>query len=147
MKKGYNATVFVIIGIMMFFSISLFFIIKNTKKDEEFSYLRYNEYNTFTNSVLNEGEMALLYLNDFAKYLNTDLEKAYALLDENYKQSKFPTYELFQSYARNLRFNVEVDSYKVEVVDNNYVFHITANPNVNLIFRTTGVMQYTVEIK
>lgn len=147
MKKGYNITIIVIICIMLIFSVTLAIVIKKNAKDDEFRVLKPNKYNSYTRATIFEKDMASLYLIDFYKYIYNDIEKAYSLLDENFRQTKFPTLNLFKEYIKNLNFTVLVQSYKVEVVDNNYVFHITANPNVNFIFRTTGVMQYTVEIK
>lgn len=147
MKKGYNITIIVIICIMLIFSITLAIVIKKNAKDDEFRVLKPNKYNSYTRATIFEKDMASIYLIDFYKYIYNDIEKAYSLLDENFRQTKFPTLNLFKEYIKNLNFTVLVQSYKVEVVDNNYVFHITANPNVNFIFRTTGVMQYTVEIK
>lgn len=147
MKKGYNITIIVIICIMLIFSVTLAIVIKKNAKDDEFRVLKPNKYNSYTRATIFEKDMASIYLIDFYKYIYNDIEKAYSLLDENFRQTKFPTLNLFKEYIKNLNFTVLVQSYKVEVVDNNYVFHITANPNVNFIFRTTGVMQYTVEIK
>ena len=149
MNKKYNVTTFVIIGVLAIFSILIIITIKGTEKyrDSEFKNLENNNYNTFTPITVNENEMPANYLYDYYKYLQSDIETAYSLLDENFKQTKFPTLDLFKEYVKNLKFNPTVDSYKVEVVNNNYVFHITAPPNVNFVFRTTGVMQYTVEIK
>lgn len=147
MKKGYNITIIVIICIMLIFSVTLAIVIKKNAKDDEFKVLKANKYNSYTRATIFEKDMASIYLIDFFKYIYNDIEKAYSLLDENFRQTKFPTLNLFKEYIKNLNFTVLVQSYKVEVVDNNYVFHIMANPNVNFIFRTTGVMQYTVEIK
>ncbi len=147
--KKYNITIFIIIGILALFSIFSVIIIKGNEKykDNEFKNLKNNGYNTFQTVNVNENEMPSIYLYDYYELFNSNIEKAYSLLDENFKQTKFPTLDLFKEYTKKLKFNPQVQSYKVEVVDNNYVFHITANPNVNFIFRTTGVMQYTVEIK
>lgn len=147
MKKGYNITIIVIICIMLIFSVTLAIVIKKNAKDDEFKVLKANKYNSYTRATIFEKDMASIYLIDFFKYIYNDIEKAYSLLDENFRQTKFPTLNLFKEYIKNLNFTVLVQSYKVEVVDNNYVFHIMTNPNVNFIFRTTGVMQYTVEIK
>ena len=89
--------------------------------------------------------MARIYLNDYVHTLFTDTEFAYNLLDEEYKNKKFGSYESFQNYVNSLPesgYNL-LKYYKKD--KKGYTIFGVYDKNDNLfIFKTKGVMQYSV---
>lgn len=147
--KGYNKTVFVILGVLLIFSISIGLTIFKSEKqeDKEFKYLDQNTYNTLVYSRITEKEIASLYLTDLNKYLLSNIEEAYSLLTEDCKNNKFNNITIFQNYIDSMNLLLKFNDYKTEVVDNNYIFTINTTSNIKITFYTTGVMEYTFSIE
>lgn len=117
------------------------------------SYLRDEEYimspktynvNEYSMVNISDEQMAGIYLLDFRYILYNDITSAYNLLDEAYRNKKFGSVENFQNYINSINFSNVVSKYYVQR-SGDYVVYGVYDTNSNLfIFKTDGVMQYTV---
>lgn len=119
----------------------------NIKKTEE--RIEKNANNQYTETTLMENDIAQKYFTDYKKKSLNDIEKAYTVLDEEYKQKRFGNFETYKKYIDKNRSEIDgiiatqylvnyYDDYKEYVCkdqyDNIYIFHVTAS------------MQYTVQL-
>lgn len=141
--------IFFIIMILLYF-LRDFIASKNIYTE---SYLRDEEYimnpktynvNEYSFVNISDEQMATIYLLDFKYIVHSDIVSAYNLLDEEYRNKKFGSLENFQNYINSIEFNNLVSKYYVQK-SGNYVVYGVYDTNSNLfIFKTDGVMQYTV---
>lgn len=69
-----------------------------TKESLERKTIEKNEYNKVINEVLSEEEIANKYFKDFLENAVYDVEYTYSMLDEEYKNKRFPTLQDFKEY-------------------------------------------------
>lgn len=147
MKNKINFKLIIIVLIAIIISISSYFLLKQIfKNDEEvYEYLKNYEVNEYIPTYVSDEDMARIYLNDYIQNMYSDVERAYNLLDEEYRNKKFGSLENYKNYINSL----EATSYKLSTYykhnkDGYIIFGVT-DQNSNLyIFKTNGVMQYSV---
>ena len=89
--------------------------------------------------------MAKIYLNDYIHNMFYDVEKAYNLLDEEYRLEKFGSLDNFKIYVNNLEYSTYVLSRYYKKDTNGYIIFGVYDKNGNFFaFKTKGVLQYTV---
>ena len=97
-----------------------------------------NEYYSFN---ISNQELCTIYLNDYISILSTDISKAYSMLDENYRNTKFPDYESFVNYINGVYSTFSsIDTYRIS----GQKYYITDKNNNLFIIVTNGVMNYKV---
>ncbi len=97
-----------------------------------------NEYYSFN---ISNQELCTIYLNDYISILSTDISKAYSMLDENYRNTKFPDYESFVNYINTIYPTISsIDTYRIS----GQKYYITDKNNNLFIIVTNGVMNYKV---
>lgn len=144
-KNPIKIVIIAIVAIILF--VSIYFIINHFNKNNEnrIDYIENYEINEFIPTYISDEDMARIYLNDYVHTLFTDTEFAYNLLDEEYKNKKFGSYESFQNYVNSLPesgYNL-LKYYKKD--KKGYTIFGVYDKNDNLfIFKTKGVMQYSV---
>ena len=152
----------VIICIVFVLVFVIYFIIMQTEKlpkgDREFiDDIKYYEENKVIPVYVTEEEMADKYLNDYKNILINDKMEAYNLLNKEYREKKFGSFEKFSEYVDNLYsdtfYSLYVKEYGVSYEGGKY-FYIKANNGNTYIFREKSIMNYevyldnyTVEIK
>lgn len=146
MRQNYSKLVIVIIILLSIFSIIVYSVAKkDADLENEFKNLTPNDNNTFTETYIDEKTMASYYFADYNYYLNHDKDQAYSLLDEKLKSEKFESQAVFDSFIDS-KLPLKYESYQLDTEDSNYIFYIYTD-SLKIIFHTTGVMQYTVEIE
>ena len=113
-------------------------IIKNTNNAFGYIGVSYNDY-------------ALELFNQFRSDLIYNRERAYMLLDEDFKERNFPSYEEFNNYINNnqrsfylLKFGSYTTSIESEIL--NYIC-MDLNGEVYVTFKPTSTMQYKYTFK
>ena len=108
-------------------------------------YLKNYDVNECIPAYISDEDMAKIYLNEFVHTMYSDINKAYSLLDEEYKLKKFGNIENFQNYVNSLTYtSYKLDSYYLQKKGKYKIFGVyDTNGNV-FIFKTNGVMQYKV---
>lgn len=144
-----NKKISIVITVLIVLIISLFFIDYFTAKKSEgiidvsklpVTPKKYeaNEYYSFN---ISKQELCTIYLNDYISILSTDTLKAYNMLDENYRNIKFPSYDSFVNYVNTIYPTISsISTYKIS----GQKYYITDKNNNLFIIVTNGVMNYKV---
>lgn len=106
-----------------------------------------NEYNELEVSNLTEEEIANKYFIDLKEKMISNLDTAYHVLDEEYKDKRFPKLSDFQEYIEeNIQYiqNMILTKYSIESKDGYTQYLCVDNYQNNYIFKVTSVMKYTV---
>ena len=115
------------------------------KEEVDKEFLKNYEVNEYIPTYISDEDLTKIYLNEYVHIMYSDVERAYELLDTEYKEKKFGSFDAFQIYVNSLTYT----SYKLDrfYVDNKgkYIIYGAFDTNGNIfIFKTNGVMQYTV---
>lgn len=138
-----------IVCILLVSIIILFLVWYNTREkpegisDEDLYYITPKKYeiNEYSTVLITDEEMIQKYLNDYIYYLRYDINKAYYLLDENYRNKKFPSIDDFSYYINGMLDSITIiDRYK-KVGKIYYLYDMNDNM---FVFSTKGVMTYKV---
>ena len=106
-----------------------------------------NGNNTFEYKRVSNEDMCSKYLKDFSEMEINDTQKAYSMLDEEYRGERFPTFEDFEEYVslcREIIQNSALSSYNVEYYDDYTEYIFTDNYNNYYTVKTDGVAEYTI---
>ena len=144
-KKDIKYVIAMLIIVSVF--ASAIFILKkiNDKKDEPINYLKNYGVNEYIPTYVSDENMAKIYLNDYINTMLYDTESAYNLIDEKYKESKFPSYKNYYDYVINLKnYDVKLSSFYKKVSKGYIIFGVYDQYNNFYAFKTKGVMQYKV---
>ena len=80
-----------------------------------------NSYNSYKNTTVDNEMMCKMYFEDIIKLLQTNTQKSYKLLNEEYKNKKFKSIEDFYEYVDNNNkyySRASISSYKVNIANN-----------------------------
>lgn len=103
--------------------------------------------NSFEYEAVSNVDMCRKYLEDFKQKELNNPEEAYSMLDEDYRNERFPTFEEFQEYVNSCRDMIQYSSlskYDVEIKDNYTEYILVDNYNNSYTIRTTGIWDYTI---
>jgi len=138
----------IIIAIIILVFVGAYFIISKLTEDNSLGYeafLKNYEVNEYIASYVSDEDMAKIYLNDYIHNMFYDVEKAYNLLDEEYKTKKFGSLDNFKSYVDGLEYSTYVLSRYYKKDTDGYIIFGVYDKNGNFFaFKTKGVLQYTV---
>ena len=103
--------------------------------------------NSFEYVAVSGEEMCKKYLEDFKLKELTNPQEAYSMLDEEYKQQNFPTFESFQEYINNNKEKIqsaELLQYDVNRKADYTEYTLVDNNNDSYTVKTTGIWDYTI---
>ena len=137
--------IIILIFILVIFSTLYIVMDKIFNKEESFVYLKNYEVNEYIPTYVSDQSMARIYLNDYIYTMYTDIEKAYQLLNEDYRNKKYGNIDNFRNYVKSLSYESYImDEFYVNDKGIYKIFGVyDTNGNV-FIFKTNGVMQYEV---
>lgn len=106
-----------------------------------------NDYNQFKYKNISESQMPKYYLNNYIKLIKSNAKLAYNLLDEEYKQKRFPTFNEFNTYAQGKEYmQGAISKYKI-IKKDDYTIYVCEDTYGNVyIFKETALMDYTVQL-
>ena len=106
-----------------------------------------NSYNTFSFVNIEDGTIIRDYLNNYKNKIVRDISASYDMIEEEYKNIKFPTLEEYESYVnKNIQelLSISFSKYLVNKKEN-YTEYICVDSIGNYyIFRETAIMDYKV---
>lgn len=117
------------------------------------SYLRDEEYimnpktydvNEYSVTNISDEQMSNIYLIDYISLIYSDINSAYNLLDETYRNKKFGSLENFKNYITSSKFSNKISKYYIQTKGDYTIYGVYDSNNNLFIFKTNGVMQYTV---
>lgn len=108
-----------------------------------------NTYNEIEYQNLDDYTILLNLMTNFTDKLVYDLDDSYNLFSDEYKKSRFATFEEYKIYIKNNIRDIlasSIKKYKINE-DDNYTEYICLDQYGNYyIFKETAVMQYTVQL-
>ena len=109
-----------------------------------------NEYNTISFSINpTDAAMSIKYLDNYKEKMRYDIEAAYMVLDENYRNKRFGSLEKYKEYVfenKDWLDTILADKYQSNYKDN-YKEYVCVDKNYNYyVFKETAIMQYTLEL-
>lgn len=108
-----------------------------------------NDNNEYEYITVTDKMMAQSYLEDYADRILNDTQKSYELLEEAYKQEKFPTWQSYQNYITNTEKDYKMlrakDYYTSQDGDNN-IYVCKDQYGNSYVFKESAVMEYTVQL-
>lgn len=121
-------------------NINIAILEKTTKEIES------NEYNKADLAIgIGDKDVAKYYYNEYVFNMTYDTQKAYNLLNEEYKSKRFNNYNDYKKYLeQNQNSKSFIMKYKVEEFDNYKEYLCIDNLNNYYIFKETNPMEYTV---
>lgn len=141
--------------VLLFIVLLLFYFIREFIASRSIyteSYLNGEEYimnpktygvNEYSPVNITDEQMANIYLNDFKYNLYNDINYAYQLLNEEYRNLKFGSIDSFVNYINQLNYNnMVMDKYSISS-DNEFITVYTKDGGV-YIFNVISVMEYEV---
>ena len=142
----------IIILILVFIILIVFFLLRNYISNKRFNDKTTIEYqmvpktyevNEYVSLDISDSDMATIYYNDYIKNMYIDLEGSYLLLDSEYRNAKFGSVDSYIKYMNTLEFG-KVEKYYKHEKDDYIIYGVYDNYNNLYIFKTKGVMQYSV---
>ena len=106
-----------------------------------------NGNNTFEYTTISGEDACRMYLRDFVQKELNSPEEAYSMIDEEYKQERFPTFDDYQEYVNGYRTvleNAVLSQYSVEIKDDYVEYILVDNYNTSYTVRARGVWDYTI---
>ena len=137
--------VIIFVCIVLVFS-TLYMIINNlVNKETEEIFLKDYNVNEYIPIYVSDDDMAKIYLNDYIHIMYTNIDKAYSLLDQDYRNKKFGSVDNYRDYVKSLNnLSYVVDSFYIDDSRENKIYGVYDTNGNLFIFETNGVMQYTV---
>jgi len=137
----------IIIVVMIILFVGIYYIFKNINENnkEKIEYLRDYKVNEYIQTYISDENMARIYLNDYVNNMIYNTEESYYLLAENYRNKRFGSYENYVNYLKNLdNYDITMASFYKQERNGRIFFGVYDTSNNLYIFKTKGVMQYSV---
>lgn len=119
----------------------------STMKTQHISSIEKNDFNTFSYKNIEQEQMVRIYYDEYLQIMKSNPERAYNLLNSEYKAKRFNNIDEFKEYI-NIRANDVIDrrlsSYSINKVGNYTEITCKDNMDTNITFRATSVMKYNV---
>lgn len=103
-----------------------------------------NENNSIEFKDYDNADIAKMYFDDYLKQMISNPEKAYNLLDKQYRKTKFGNYNGFVQYINANREKLEL-TYKMETLDNNDFEKYSDYLDFKLQHSNLGIKKYSIE--
>ncbi len=148
-----NKVTLIICSSLIGISLIISFIIKkdlfyNNDYIEINDYLKNYKVNEIVPISMNEEQIARKYLTEYLKLIGLDINKAYELLEEDYRDKRFSNIEIFKEHFANLIsdkfYNANVSQLNVSRKNNYKEFYIVDANGNTFIFNEYSIMNYKV---
>ena len=143
-KKTFKMIIFSVIIIIIVFVMCILFTKLNSKK-EEYNHLKNYSVNEYIPTYVSTEDLCKIYLNDYLFNMRYNPEVAYNSLDSLYKEKKFGSLDEYKNYISNYDFsNIYAKKYETFTKGKYRFYKIYASDNNTYIFKTKGIMQYSI---
>jgi len=135
--------------ILILFTFGVLFIDRKNLKSNNYSLKDITKYevNSVVPVYVSKEEMANKYLIDFLYIASTSPIEAYKLLDDDFKNEKFLTYEDYEKYIKSLvKESKKALEYAVSTKNNKRVYYVKDNVGNEYEFIENSIMDYKVAI-
>lgn len=144
--KDNNIKYVIIIAIIILVFTLIFLLLRTLTSDKtRENFLKDYDVNEYITTYISDEDMAKIYLNDYIYIMFSDIERAYNLLNEDYRNKRFGNIDNFSNYVKSLNYgSFSLSKYYVRDENGYRYFGVYDDNNNYFIFETDGVMQYTV---
>lgn len=145
------STAFILLGLYFWLSSNISNHYVTTYNIEDFYSIpdRRRQVNEYKNATVSDEEMAKKYFNAFILIIFENPQGSYNLIEEDYKEMKYPSYKSYESYLKTITkdFSVlpSVSKYKKDVINNKSAYVVLDSNENEYKFIIDGVMKYKVE--
>lgn len=119
----------------------------STMKTLNIEKIEKNNNNIFQYKNVNPEQIAEDYYNDYISKMKNNVQIAYNLLDPDYREKRFSDISEFRKYITDV-INTDIDrillTYSITKYNSHTEYICQDNFGNNFIFKSTGVMNYTV---
>lgn len=124
-------------------------LLENLKAIEQYTIdgIRKNSINRYSDIIIYNEDIINKYFTEYIKNALYNINVAYELLDEEYKNSKFENIEAFKKYIDNNResiLNLTINKYSKEQFEDYVQYTIIDNYNKYYIIKETSVMKFKI---
>lgn len=124
-------------------------LLENLKAIEQYTIdgIRKNSINRYSDIIIYNEDIINKYFTEYIKNALYNINVAYELLDEEYKNSKFENIEAFKKYIDNNResiLNSTINKYSKEQFEDYVQYTIIDNYNKYYIIKETSVMKFKI---
>ena len=108
-----------------------------------------NDFNEIKNVNVKNEDVAIDYFNNYKYNILNNPEKAYELLDKEYREKRFGNLQEYQKYINENKETLKEINPSQYLVNNyeNYTEYVCKDQHENLyIFKETAIMDYTVQL-
>lgn len=105
--------------------------------------------NGFEYTTISSENMCRIYLQHFTNLELNDPEKAYNLIDDQYKKERFPTFDKYQEYLKECSDSIResvLAKYSVNYNEDYTEYILVDNYDNSYTVRETSVMNYTIKL-
>lgn len=116
---------------------------------EEIEYIDKNDNNTYTQQELDDKVIAFNYLMEYGQAVQYNAKEAYNLLDEEYKQKRFPTYNDYATYIEQSQkeYNyLQLQGFLVDASENGNIYTCLDQYNTVFIIKELENMKFSVQL-
>lgn len=106
-----------------------------------------NDSNSVTKFDLTNEQICIKYYYDYLNLLRNDVDKLYFILDNEYREKRFESLEIFKDYINNNKEKLEkamLSNYQVKSRDGYTEYMCVDEDGRYYIFNATAAMQYTL---
>lgn len=117
-------------------------------KKQSNDYILKNNYNSYNGIYVTNDKQASIYLTKYYNLLNNSINNAYKLLDKDENALDFATLDKFKNYVNKLNIsNTNILKFRTYKKGGYIYYDIYDGNNNNIIFKSKGIMNYTVIFK
>ena len=145
-----NKKTIIICLIIIFIVTAIVIYLKSKENNVQIEEVKIEKYDA--NSVIpirmTEKDIVKKYLNDYKNNMVFNIEDAYNMLNEDYRNEKFGSIDKYQEYVDELMtlstYSMEVDSYNVKYGNGYKLFRIYDENNTEFIIKEKSIMNFEV---
>lgn len=121
--------------------------VNEIKLDSKYNEIEENNNNSFEYVRMGDADIAREYMINYKTNMINDIDKAYASLDEEYRNKRFGSIENYRQYITDNKAQLQNSAVKEynSSEKEGYTQYVVVDTSGNYyIFKSTGVMEYTV---
>ena len=138
--------IFVLIGTFIKYRDSIL-ALKYFKNVEDRKIERY-EANEFIPIYMEEEDVVKKYINDYKNKMIYNLNEAYNMLNENYRNVRFGSIDNYKKYVDSIMslttYSLEVDKYSVSNINGSKIFNVYDKSGYQYIIKEKSIMDYEI---
>lgn len=107
-----------------------------------------NEYNKFEEKMLTEWDLSERYIEDYELKLKYNIDEAYNLLDEDYKNKKFNNniqdFENYVEQNKEILYNISIYNCTTQIEENYIQYNVEDANNNIFVIKRTNALEYKI---